>query len=413
MSDRELSRRTVRAAKAAWLAAGVLGMAFAAAGPLGAREAGGGTNAQPSQTVTAVLEYREVGFDFERSVLTVIPRSAVFKKEPALSRRNVVRGMLQVDGGAGNEMGFAWDRLAGKLYLDLNRNLDLTDDPAGVFSSGLEVGLNYQTFTNVHLPWRTPAGDRQALVDLNFYEFSGLTCQASIRSFWQGKVTLQGMEWQLGLLANPFESQAPLENGTLLLRPWAERNQPFSRDGSSPDTSSFPRKLFLGNHAYRLQCAEEGPATARKVRVQLTGEQAELGELKITGEFVRRVTLEGGPYLVVLDQPGAVVQVPTGRYGPARVALRKGGAEAGLDSRAPAATGRIAISAKTPAVLTVGGPLTNSMSVRRAGRKLALSYELLGAGGAYELATRDAMNPPEFTVYQGEKKVGSGKFQYG
>ncbi|MGP8153178.1 MAG: pyrroline-5-carboxylate reductase family protein, partial [Smithella sp.] len=43
-----------------------------------------------------------------------------------------------------------------KLYVDQNRNLDLTDDPAGVFSS-TNKGPN-QVFTNVTVLLRTAAG---------------------------------------------------------------------------------------------------------------------------------------------------------------------------------------------------------------------------------------------------------------
>ena len=136
-------------------------------------------------------------------------------------------------------------------------------------------------------------------------------------------------------------------------------------------------------------------------------------ELKITGEFVQRVTLEGGPYQVVLDQPGATVKVPVGRYDSSKVSLRKGGVEASLDSPPQAGRNPIIVNEKTPSVLTVGGPLTNSVSVTRAGRKLSLDYRLLGAGGAYALINQDRTHPPEFTIYQGDTKIASGKFEFG
>ena len=64
-------------------------------------------------------------------------------------------------------------------------------------------------------------------------------------------------------------------------------------------------------------------------------------------------------------------------------------------------------------MLAVGGPLTNSVSINKRGKYLTLNYELLGAGGAYQLANNDRSHPPEFTVYRGEKKLVSGKFAYG
>jgi hypothetical protein len=147
--------------------------------------------------------------------------------------------------------------------------------------------------------------------------------------------------------------------------------------------------------------------------MQFSEQRARLGELHITGDFVRRLTLEGGAYMVVLDQPGAVAKVPVGSYESFKVCLRKGDAEAHLDEHDSAVETPIIITARTPAVLPAGGPLTNSVSIRTSGRHLLLNYQLVGAAGIYVLDSMDGLHPPEFTVYRGEKKVGSGKSEFG
>ena len=223
-------------------------------------------------------------------------------------------------------MAFAWDRAAGKLYLDLNRNLDLADDSAGVFSSLGGARESYQAFTNIPLPFQTPTGSHQAVVDLSFFDYGRLNCSAAMRSFWQGKVTLEGQEWQVGLLGTPDEQRSSLETGNLLLRPWNERSQPFSLHSGALEAFPFSRKLFFGSQAYQVQCTNEGQGDAAKVRVQFTEQKPSLGELKITGVNVQRVTLEGGPYMVVIDRPGATVRVPVGSYKSSKVYLRQGGA---------------------------------------------------------------------------------------
>ena len=272
----------------------------------------------------------------------------------------------------------------------------------------------YQTFAGIRLPIRTLAGYRQALADLSFFDYGKPNCSAAMRSYWQGKVTLQGEEWQVGLLGNVFEPKPSLENGSLLLRAWTERNKPFSLFSGSLEAFPFSRKLFIGNRAYQLQCSNEGQGDAAKVRVQFTEQSPSLGQLKITGDHLQRVTLEGGLYMVVIDKPQAVVRVPVGSYGTDKVCLKKGDSEAYLDQRNhfPDA-GWVVVNDRKPAVLTAGGPLTNSVLLVRQGRKLSLNYQLAGAGGAYQLVNQDRMHPPEFAVYQGDKKVASGKFEFG
>jgi hypothetical protein len=171
--------------------------------------------------------------------------------------------------------------------------------------------------------------------------------------------------------------------------------------------------VFFGNRAYQLQCTKEPQGDNVKVGLQFTEQTPKLGELKVTGAFVGRAMLEGGPYLVVIDQPQATVKVPVGRYSGAKVCLNRGDVEAYLDGRSTVATGRITVAEKAPAVLRAGGPLTNSVSVSRQGRNLSMNYQLVGVGGAYQLANQDRAHPPEFTVYQGDKKVAWGKFEFG
>jgi hypothetical protein len=226
---------------------------------------------------------------------------------------------------------------------------------------------------------------------------------------------LQGEEWQVGLLASPLERQASLESGQLLLRPWAARNRPFSVFGGALEAVPFARKLFVNSHAYELQCTNEVQGGIAKVRMQFTEQQPKLGELKLAGAYVERVTLDGGPYSVIVDQPKALVKVPVGRYGRTRVILKKGDVEVVPEDQrwGPAHRAAMTISEQAPAVLKAGGPLTNSVSISRRGKNLSLNYKLIGLGGAYQLVSQDRAHPPEFTIFQGDKKVASGKFEFG
>src|ERR1035438_8254921 len=147
------------------------------------------------QIQTTVLEYTEVPYSFINWGCRVVVRSTPFPKEPAFGSGKIVRGALQFGDSTNNSVAFAWTQAAGKLYLDLNHNLDLTDDTAGVFACPEKnYSKSYQTFTNVHLPFKTPSGNREMLVDLNLNDYGSRPgCTVAMHSFWQGKVTLQGL----------------------------------------------------------------------------------------------------------------------------------------------------------------------------------------------------------------------------
>lgn len=367
-----------------------------------------------SNSVTSSLAYQETDYSVVNWSVSLTPQTAPFTNEPAATGK-IVRGILNFGGDPAKSMAFVWQRDAGKLFLDLNRNRDFADDPAGVFSARGARRANYQTFTNVHLPLATAAGNCPALADLIFWDYGSRPgCNLALRSFWQGRVTLQGRDWQVGLIQNPSHSAGSLENGQLLLRPWEKRNQPFNAYDGSLATVPFSRKLFVDDHAYQLDLVANSENGAVRPALQFTEQPVALGELKITGKFIRRLVLPGGPYLVLLDQPAGVVKIPTGNYQQPNVRLEQNGVEAYCNSRPQPSGKQFSVDTKTPAVLDVGGPLINSVSASRHGEDLRLDYRLVGAGGeTYQLANENRSHPPQFAIFKGDKKIASGNFEFG
>ena len=167
-----VSRASVRfgasvASLAGWLA--MLGGLM----PTGAQERAAAAPAGSTQTV--YLEYRELDTRIIGSRLSITPQAESFKKEPDWGGRTICRGTINsafrgvetlgASPGHTINLPFAWDYKQGKLYLDVNRNGDLMDD--SVYSTKPDPGnYHYQTFTNIRLPFKTPAGSHQALVDL-------------------------------------------------------------------------------------------------------------------------------------------------------------------------------------------------------------------------------------------------------
>ncbi len=386
----------------------------------GLRAADIGLSSSPSSNaITASLEYQETDYSVINWSVSMVSQSAPFKREPAAVTGKLVRGVLNFGGDSSNSIPFVWQRDAGKLFLDLNRNQDLTDDAAGTFSSRGERPLNYQTFTNIHLPLNTTQGRCQMLADLNFYDYGARpSCNLALRCFWQSKVTLHGQDWQVGAVPTTWVEK----NGSkdisfehhLLLRPWEKQNQAFNNYNGSLDAVPFSPKLFFGGHAYQLGWRAAAPNGEVKPGLQFTEQSVALGDLKITGQYIQRLVLAGATYQVVLDHPAATVKVPTGSYNQPNIQLEQGGTAAYLNPSQPQSGNRISVDDKTPAILVAGGPLTNSVLVSRHGQDLRLDYRLVGAGGAtYQLVEQNRSHPPEFAVFKGDKQIASGKFEFG
>jgi hypothetical protein len=363
----------------------------------------------------ALLEYQETDQGVINRGVSLTMQTSPFKKEPAGVSGRIVRGVLNFGDEASQAIPFLWQRDAGKLYLDLNRNRDLTDDPSGVFVARLAGPVYYQTFTNVHLPFNTSSGKCRVLADITLYEFgSGPYCNLAVRSFWQGKLTLRGRDWQTGIVQNVVDQPGSFEVGRLLLRPWEERKRPFNTDDGSLACVPFSRKLFVDGHAFKLDCIARPQNGEARPALQFTEQSVPLGALNITGQFIHRLVLTGGPYLVILDEPAGVVKIPAGSYLQPDIQLEQNGVEALCKASQQQVGGRITVDDKTTAVLHAGGPLTNSVVASRHGQDLRLDYRLAGAGGeTYQPVRKDVSKPPQFAIYKGAKKLASGTFEFG
>jgi hypothetical protein len=218
----------------------------------------------------------------------------------------------------------------------------------------------------------------------------------------------------VGVVQNFMDQPGSFDEGRLLLRSWDKRNQPFNADDGSLASVPFSRELFLDGHAYKLECLARPQNGEARPSLQFTEQSVPLGALSITGQFIRRFVLTGGPYLVMLDDPAAVVKVPTGKYIQPDIQLEQKGVEAFCKAGQQTAASEISVNDKTTAVVHVGGPLTNSVIASRHGQDLRLDYRLVGVSGeSYQQARPDYSKPPQFAVYKGAKKIASGTFEFG
>ena len=343
-----------------------------------------------------------------------------FLKEPGLSKVRVFRSVLQFGKDTNNAFALIWDKPKGKLYLDLNQNRDLTDDPAGVFSPTNTASKAFTCFENVTLPMRGATSRFPALVDLYMMleETNRLRVWLDLHSLWQAKVGPPGEEWQMAAVDDLFNPAGPAAAQFLLLRPWAARADEVLRTNaaSGQDLGSgvipFPDHLFWLGQAFHLERHFVSEGESPVCKVGLAPEQPPLVDLKVSGKSLYYAVLrDTNGYTVVLREPRGTVKVPQGIYTVSAVWVKAGATTARRFGGQP-----LVVNATVATSLVLGGPLTNSVVLNRNGRRLDIDYRLGGAdGGAYYLAGQDRnhFRPVQFAVYYGGKKLLSGRFAFG
>jgi hypothetical protein len=339
-----------------------------------------------------------------------VSRPTPFAKEPDAAGKGWRRGTLKRNGSVMAPMAYLWGA-DGTLRLDLNRNEDLTDDPQGYYKGASQETTSWGyascSFTNV-LWLEDPSSITKPLVIQLHLTESGSRrwINGQINSYRSGKLEIEGKEWELGILA----SARKLQQDTFeryLLRPWEKRNDTLQVERTQTDALASGKKVFFDGRCFDIAYLHgEGPAGTLK----LTERPVPFGEVSIPGTHVRRVVLEGNDHVAVLDLPDKTAMLPVDRYKSYFVQLGAGTNVAYLDVNN---SRELEVLAEKTAVLAVGGPLTNTASVQQRGSVVSLSYKLTGLSGEYALQDQTHAGPPRFTIYQGDRKVASGNFEYG
>jgi hypothetical protein len=416
---------------------------------LSASPCGGETPAGSADLAAAPvahLQYREV--DFAPLAWEVgVERGAGFSKEPAYSGPGVFRGRLKLGNDTNAFMPFAWDERQQRLYLDLNRNRDLTDDPAGVFTA---TGRDLQLFRGIPLGFPSNQGTYQVKVDAHVFAQGGsggmVRVFLYVRSVWDGAVELNGKQWYVAVIDRPDGRIGPALaakeiSDRMVLRPWAERDKPFlwwhaalpymhdlshvklvtfpyryAGNAEVFDAFNLPANLFLEGQAYRLDYQVERAAAQAGLALSFQRFQAPLGKLHLGGDFIHRIVLDGigspGGFTVVLDAPATEVEVPAGVYARELVLLHR---EGGTNFAVGLGTNQLAVTETKEARLDAGAPLQNRVEIGRAsGGIVSLQYRLANASNlGFHLAVHNEKVPPRLTIRQADAEMGRGQFEFG
>ena len=360
---------------------------FVCLSPSWAQEAG------PTHTFN--LEYRQSGFDLNIGI-DLDEHEFVFEKEPAYQGDNVVRAALPVGRGPAEMIGFAFDAAAKTLYLDLNRNRDLTDDPAGIVQAKTASSY-FSDFKKIQI--EAGSGDSRVTYELDMELASFGYCNAKVRSGWKGEFTLHGNKWRLRVVDN---MDGEFGDGDIFLFERADKNS-----GSHGLYTRFPPKnrLFFDDCDHEFAFALKDGA----LEVAITESPVTLGSLTVKGESIHYLVLDG-PVRAIFDAPGQHERLPLGTYVVDAVVVSDGQRNALVSE--PLGV-HVKVTEDAPAVLECGGPLRNTIDVERSGGTLTFSCGLVGMGQEVYNAPRDFGSIPCFVVYKGGKKIAAGNFEYG
>jgi 2-amino-4-hydroxy-6-hydroxymethyldihydropteridine diphosphokinase len=435
---RKLPVRSGRSSRAAALCVALLGI-FLCSGASGRADGTAGPTS-PVSAIVAHLQYREVDFAPLCREINV-EHGARFIREPAFVGRQIFRGRLLLDNDDTNRaLPFAWDIQERKLCLDLNHNGDLTDDPKGVLTA---AGRDLQLFRGLRLRFGSEGGPYDVQVDAHVFE-QGDTARVFlyVRSLWEGAVELGGKKWYLAVIDWPDGRIGPTVSmkkigSRMILRPWADRDQPFlwwhaslphvhdlshvklvdfpfryAGNAEVFDAFNVPANLFLEGQAYQIEYRVE---SGGNLALAFRAFQPPRGKLHLGGEYLRRVVLDGGSarFTALLDSPSAEVEVPTGAYPRQIVLLQRAGftnVAVGLG------TNLLTIAETNLVALIAGGPLQNAVSISSnpSSGTVSLNYELTNAAGmSFRLAFQDEEAPPRFEICQGGNQIVKGRFDFG
>lgn len=317
----------------------------------------------------------------------------VFKKEPPYSGDAVSRHALLIGENPSDYIGVAFDRGANMLYVDRNRNLDLTDDGPGI--SGKFEGH----FSGVNIELKH--GDIPVQYSLNII-FFGNFLQSSIESGWMSEIEIAGKPCRMGLCDN-MDGVFGIRDTFIFDH---EQHRETRLAYGEVDELPLPQWVYFGGQCYRIESVLREQDGETVAVVTLSPITDNLMPLALEGQYVSRVMLaDGNNGYGMLDWPIDGMRIPKGQYLISRVDL--------LDSfYAYPRKQSIYLEDASPS-LKVGGPPTQEVSVVRSGPYLSLDYALIGVDKMKYHPDSTHLNYAHFAVYTGGRQVGGDRFRYG
>ena len=372
---------------------------------------GGAVFAAAGDQHTFELTWQAEGF--HKDLPAAMDRTEPFDKEPDTGGREVHRGVLHCDPAKPeNDVIFLWDKSEGKLYIDLNRDGDLTNDPDGDLTTDNKDRGQYinQQFPEFQLSLTTDAGEHRYRLSARLTSYPGWqNANFTVSSNYQGTVELTGEKWGFRVVDALC---GKIESGDMISI-WPKSASETNR----ADSQRLPKTLFLYDRCYEVYFEfKAGDDNAPRLWCTLTEKDVPLATLKLGGKEIQQLVFGDSKMLVLPRLSEEGMTVPVGQFQCKQLALKP---QENRPAASPQDVREIAVSvaADTENVLKVGAPLNHTVKVERSGKMLKFNYELVGAGGEkydYRAMTGYSNdNKPKVTIYKGDLQLASGEFEYG
>lgn len=281
------------------------------------------------------------------------------------------------------------------LYVDSNRNFDLTDDTSGpltVVRNG-GPGYRYQQTTlslvrnGIGIPYRVA-----------FIESKNAPLRVVLQGHWLGRIDLPGFARPVSVTDLP---DGQIGEGDVIA---------FEANGTT-DGHNVPlrREMFLGGCLYRLSSEFQKGTTGTELLLSFTELAFSTSTLKLSGSLDRLVLdSPAEDRFALFDSAGtAPITVPAGAYSSIYSRLA-GGFVSNVTEPLVAPAGEIV-------QLKRGSPVSNSVNFVANANTLAFDYVLRGAGGEQYAVPHSQANRerPFFVMRKAGIPICRGKFEYG
>lgn len=338
-----------------------------------------------------------------------------FKKTPEdMKSGKIYYHILKPGTDESHSVPMAWNKDKGLLYIDVNGNMDITDDPGNRHESSERGRPNYANFNNVTIPVIINDETVDYNCNFTFYDYNrGFSrFYVFVQNSWSEDIILGNEKVTLTISDNldgelkKDKSEYNTDRFSIYFN-----NENFEGNPVIFSDLSFSDSLYLRDTAWNVKY--EFVPLDNDVYLKATFEKKspETASINLPGKYIRQIQFDG-TWFALYPRPPEKITIPAGSYPERKVVLQKAGSD---KSALSDDSGRIStFDPGTSITLKTGGPLSPMINYQQDSSRITFSYQLKGIGGeTYSPVNIDYSSPPRLEIYSGDELIQSAAFQFG